>query len=245
MKKLIERERSVIVALDMEPERTGEVVRATCGVDGIGGYKIGLNYLFDDTPLKTWVKIIKEISGGKPLIFDLQKAGNDIPLPTGVIFASGCAKSGVDAVILFPFTGPVTQEAWTKACQDEGLVVLTGGHMTHKNFLWSPVSERGYIHEEAPQRIYRLACELGVRDFVVPGNQPDWVEGYRKIFEDILGQGNFTLYAPGFITQGGDISETGQVAGKNWHAIVGSAIYKAEEIRAAALQVVKQINPGP
>jgi len=61
-------------------------------------------------------------------------------------------------------------------------------------------------------------------------------------FESELGDGNFTLYAPGFIAQGGVITETGKVAGKNWHAIVGSAIYKADNTTKAAQEIVSQIT---
>ncbi|MDP2864307.1 MAG: hypothetical protein Q8N73_01445, partial [bacterium] len=89
-----------------------------------------------------------------------------------------------------------------------------------------------------------IAAENGVSNFVVPGNKTEFVLRYRELLEKLLGQGNFTLYAPGFIAQLGIISETGKVAGESWHAIVGSAIYKAEGVenmRKAALEVTSQI----
>lgn len=59
------------------------------------------------------------------------------------------------------------------------------------------------------------------------------------------------LYAPGFIDQGGIITECGKVAGENWHAIVGSAIYKKEtrdEMKKAAIlatsQIIDEVMPG-
>lgn len=154
------------------------------------------------------------------------------------------AEADVQAAILFPFAGPATQKAWTEACQsigahqDEGINVLIGGHMTHDKFL---ASEGGYIADDAPERIYRLAAEMGIRDFVVPGNKVEFVTKYRELLESILGEGQFCLYAPGFVSQGGDISETGRAAGRKWHAIVGSAIYKAEDPTAAAQKMVSQI----
>jgi len=153
-------------------------------------------------------------------------------------FAEDLKKAGVSAVILFPFAGPETQTVWTKACFEAGLQVLTGGIMTHPKFL---VSEGGYIADEAPERIFRLACELGVNHFVVPGNKLDWVRKLRNVLIEVLGEGNYALLAPGFIAQNGDISECGAVAGDNWHAIVGSGIYKAENIREAATMITKQI----
>jgi orotidine-5'-phosphate decarboxylase len=97
----------------------------------------------------------------------------------------------------------------------------------------------------SPEQIYTIAAQNGVTNFVVPGNKTEFVLKYRKLSEELLGKGNFTLYAPGFISQGGDISETGKVAGENWHAIVGSAIYNAEGVewmRGAAIKVTSQIK---
>lgn len=84
-----------------------------------------------------------------------------------------------------------------------------------------------------------VAALEGVRDFVVPSNKPEFVNHYRTIIEDLCGS-NYRLYAPGFITQGGDITEMAKVAGDKWHAIVGSAIYKAPDIKAAAELVTYQ-----
>ncbi len=98
------------------------------------------------------------------------------------------------------------------------------------------------ISDRAPYEIFEKAVELGVRDFVVPGNKTESVAAYRMIFEKSLGIGNFTLYAPGFINQGGDITETGQVAGNRWHAIVGSGIYAQPDMMEAARQVTRQIR---
>jgi len=178
-----------------------------------------------------------------PIIYDHQKGGTDIP-DLGPKFAKAVKSSGADAVILFPFGGGATAEAWIKSCQEEGLVVLVGGHMTQPKFL---ENEGGFIADFGPEAIYRLAAEKGVTNFVVPGNKTDYVLKYRQLLEEVLGVDNFILYAPGFISQGGDISETGKVAGSNWHAIVGSAIYKKEGIEAmrqAALEVTSQITGG-
>ncbi len=100
--------------------------------------------------------------------------------------------------------------------------VMVGGHMTQKEFL---ASEGCFIADGAPERIYQVAAEACVRDFVVPGNKAALVNQYCGLLSRFLGEGNFTLYAPRFIAEGGSISETGKVAGKNRHTIVGSGIY--------------------
>ncbi|MBI2007602.1 MAG: orotidine 5'-phosphate decarboxylase [Candidatus Blackburnbacteria bacterium] len=233
---LISRRKSVVVAADIEAGKLSELVRATCLVEGIGGYKVGLRLALGEG-LSRIVGTVREYTP-LPIIYDHQKAGNDIPA-MGTEFAEVCRKAGVDAVILFPFSSPVTEEKWIKAAQDAGLTVLVGGHMTHEQFL---DSEGGFIAQSAPDRIYEIAANNGVRDFVVPGNKVEYVERYRGLLERVLGKGNFTLYAPGFITQKGEISDFAKAAGDRWHAIVGSAIYKAIDLRAAAEQMTQQIR---
>lgn len=234
--RIIEEDKSVIVAADVEPHQLVSLVKETTDVKGIGGYKLGLVAGYDIRLKKAvdWVKNNSDL----PVIFDHQKAGNDIP-EMGPQFARVCRDAGVDAVILFPFGGPVSQESWIKACQDQHLGVLVGGHMTQPRFL---ASEGGYIADDAPNRIYTLAAILGVRDFVVPGNKVEHVEKYRELLDEILGPANFALYAPGFISQGGEISEMAKVAGNRWHAIVGSGIYKQLDKRAAAERATSQIR---
>lgn len=247
MEQLISIERSVIPACDVSTlEKLEEVVRGTAEVHGIGAYKVGLELVLP-FGLRRVVEVVRQLTD-LPVIYDHQKGGTDIP-ELGPKFAKQVAVCGANAAILFPFGGAATQREWTKACQGEGLIVLIGGHMTQKEFL---ASEGGYIVDginDGPRRIYELAAELGVRDFVVPGNKPDLVRGYRVLlgstFHDTIGKESFVLYAPGFISQGGDISETGKVAGKRWHAIVGSALYKQLDvvsIRAVAEQLTSQLT---
>jgi len=237
MPKEISHERSVIVAADVEPQKYPDLVVATCKVDKIGGYKVGAA-LGLSMGLPRLVEQTREIAGDTWMVYDHQKAGTDIP-DTSKEILDVVAKSGVDAVILFPLSGPETAAKWIEVAQDKGLMVLVGGHMTHPKFLRS---EGGYIDDNAPVEIYTLVAELGVRNFVVPGNKPEFVKKYKGLLDELLGEGQYTLYAPGFITQGGDIAETGQVAGKLWHAIVGGAIYKEEDMSAAARRVVSKLS---
>lgn len=233
---LIALQRSVIPACDVgDLDVFEKIVRETSDVEGIGGYKIGLELVAPFGLLEV-VRRGREYTD-KPFIYDHQKAGNDIP-ELGLKFAEGLRKAGVESAILFPFSSPITQIEWTKACQEAGLTVIIGGHMTHQQFL---ESEGGYIADSAPERIYRLGSGMGVRDFVVPGNKVESVNKYRELLEGVLGEGNFTLYAPGFIAQGGVIADAGKAAGRNWHAIVGSGIYRASDMRQAAIELTSQI----
>lgn len=231
-KSLIACPRSIIPALDMRNlSKVREVVAATSDVPGIGAYKVGAipTIRFG---LETVIKVIRERSR-LPVIYDHQKGGTDIP-DLGPEFAKVISECGARAVILFPFGGEATEREWIESCHEAGLVVLVGGRMTQKQFL---ESEGGFVANSAPDRIYRIGAELGVHHFVVPGNKPELVLHYRELLEGLLGARQFTLYAPGFISQGGEITEAGEVAGASWHAIVGRVIYDQEgvsKIRAAA-----------
>jgi orotidine-5'-phosphate decarboxylase len=231
MNPLIPAPRSVIVSIDSDELGFAEQVAYELkDVPGIGAYKFG----FQIGISARINRAVRNHVGDKAvLIYDHQKAGNDIP-EMGPKFARQVKEAGFDAAILFPFAGPKTQEVWTKSCQDVGLHVLVGGIMTHEQFL---ASEGGYIDDHAPERIFRLACKMGVQDFVVPGTKIRWVNKLRVLLDEELGEGNFVLYAPGFITQGGDLNECALAAGPSFHAIIGSAISgkaSAEERIAAA-----------
>jgi len=229
--------RSIIPACDVDTlGRLDALVEATCKVGGLGAYKVdGVGSCVLRDGLMAAVDVVRN-NTELPIIFDLQKAGTDIP-EMGVKFASGL-DGLVQAAILFPFTGPVTQEAWTKALQEKGIAVIVGGEMTHPGFNHA---EGGYIAADASKRMFEKAVELGVRDFVVPGNKPAVVAACRELLEGLLGDEPFDLYAPGFIKQGGVISEAGQVAGDRFHGIIGRGIYEAEDMNAAAVEHCSQI----
>lgn len=235
--------RSIIVAADVKaPHLLEELMHDVSDVEDISGIKLGFSLAFKD--LSRSVQIVERASRKRQtrlrIIYDHQKGGNDIP-DTGKEFAEQLRDAGVDAAILFPFAGPETQKGWTRACLDAGLDVIVGGIMTHGKFL---VSEGGYIADEAVNRIYNLACEMGVTELVVPGTKLNWVERIRMWVESRIGTGNFTLHAPGFIAQPGNIAEFAKVAGNRWTAIIGRGIYSkpaGSERRKAAIAIAEQV----
>jgi orotidine-5'-phosphate decarboxylase len=88
--------------------------------------------------------------------------------------------------------------------------------------------------------MYETAIAMGVTDFVVPGNKPEKIGAYKQLFESH--KIDFTLYSPGLVTQGGKITDSGKAAGKKWHAIVGRAIYEAQDMGKAASEFASQLN---
>ena len=231
--RIIRRQKSVIPACDVPLPLFKKLLRETADIDAIGAYKIGF-LLGLGYGLPRVVEIARKYTE-KPLIYDHQKAGTDIP-DTGKLFAKTVKQAGIDAIILLPQAGPETGRAWIDAAMEEDLGVIVGGLMTHQKYL---CSEGGYIADEAILDMYLTASEAGVCNFVVPGNRPEEIQRIRKALE----ANGFppTFYAPGFITQGGSISDAANVAGDCWHAIVGRALYEADDIREAALRLSKQL----
>ncbi len=215
-------DRSLIPACDMSDlEAFEKLVRETAGIDGIGGYKIGFKL-----GLRYGLPAIVEAARrhtDKPLIYDHQKAGTDIP-DTGKDFMEVNRRAGIDAVILFPHAGPETERAWIYRALNEELKVIVGGIMTHPGYL---VSEGGFIQDSSALDIYRIAARAGIRDFVVPGTKPDAIELVRNAVQD---EGIVPIfYAPGFGAQLGNFADVKSVLGSNWHAIVGRAIVNAPD----------------
>ncbi len=232
--RIIESERSVIPACDVETlEQFEALVQATCSLEKIGGYKIGFE-LGLGYGLSRVVETARKHTQ-KPLIYDHQKAGTDIP-DTGKNFARVCKKAGVDAVIFFPQAGPETERAWIYHALDQGLKVIVGGRMTHPAYAQS---EGGWISDAGALEMYRIAARAGVHHFVVPGNKPEVIKTVKELVE---AEGvDPVFYAPGFVAQGGKIGEAAQVAGNRWHGIVGRGIYEASDMKQAAEEHTSQL----
>ena len=205
-------------------------MKETCSVKGVGAYKIGFELVIP-FGMKNVVKTIRKITK-LPVIYDHQKAGTDIP-EMGSKFMKACRLA--DAVILFPQAGPETEAAWIKAAQQAKMNIIIGGEMTHQAFL---KEAGGFIEDNAPARIYEIAASMGVADFVVPGNKPDKAMEYKKMIEKKVK--NPVFYSPGLVTQGGKISDLASKL-ESWHAIVGRAIYEADDMKKAAEELAKEL----
>lgn len=225
----IARDRSIIPACDTPLDVAVALIEATRDLDAVGAYKIGATLALSHG-LPTVVRIIRDLTQ-KPIIYDHQKAGTDIP-DTADMFMGALQSHGVDSVIIFPMAGPATQRAWVTAAQHHQLHVIVGGVMTHRGFL---ASDGGYVRDDAPRRIYEAAASSGVTSFVVPGTNPTTIGAVRRYVRKHCA--NPILFAPGFVRQGGKINDAARAAGSHWHAIVGRAIYEAPDMRKATVEL--------
>lgn len=264
MNKIIRQNKNIIPACDVPIMVLTDIVRATADIDGIGGYKIPA--VSGRKGWERWVEAARKYTN-KPLIYDHQKAGTDIP-DTGQQFMKDLKGSGFDAVILFPLAGPVSQYEWTKAAENESLGVIVGGEMTHQKFLdydffsnnkvnYDEIFEKlgfdrpltGYLKQCAPDEIYELAARMGIVNFVVPGNKPAQIRRYNSLIKR-RGIAEPIFWSPGLIAQGGDLTDSAKAAGENFHAIVGRELYwnfeandykTRDEIRETALELTSKL----
>jgi len=233
MTSIIKYDKSIIPSCDVPTlEKLEELVRNTANVNGIGAYKIGFELVIP-FGMKKVVDVIRKHTD-LPVIYDHQKAGTDVPF-VGQKFVSACRDA--DAVIIFPQAGPESEKAFIQAAIDSGMKIIVGGEMTHKAYM---AGDGGYLMDDAPERIYSIAAEMGITDFVVPGNKPEKIKKYREMLE---GKGvRPVFYSPGLVAQGGEISDSAKAAGDKWHAIVGRGIYAQKDMKKAAEELVSALR---
>lgn len=184
-------------------------------------------------------EVVKAAKGtsDKIIIYDHQKASTDIP-QMGKPFADACSDSGVDSVIFFPLAGPRTLEGFVSAALAVDLHPIVGLAMTHKAYFQS---EGGFIADSSPEIIIEIATKSGVASFVLPGTKTDVVSKFAK--GQLADCGPANIFMPGIGSQGGSIAAAFEAASPHaCFAIIGSAIYKSDDPKAALAAFVEEVN---
>ena len=231
MALLFSEQRGIVVACDVfDLNSLKKLLSATASLPFICGYKVGMELALAHG-LDEVLKTIRQVTT-KPVIYDHQKFGTDIPDICGGRVLDLISRTHVDAVIVFPLSGIETLRATVEGCYSRGIEPIVGGDMTHKGYL---AAEGGYIEDDAPIRIYRDAAALSVRAFIVPGTRLASIRQYREIIEATVSSPSYLF--PGIGKgQGGDIVEAlVSVAPHSGYAIVGRGIYAEPDPAAAAL----------
>jgi orotidine-5'-phosphate decarboxylase len=222
----------LILACDVPSlERLSLLISQISSVQEISGFKIGaaiaLRY-----GMAAIVKEIRSRCNNSFILYDHQKAGTDIP-DTAKALVSTCAEVGINALIVFPQSGPQSLVAYVRAVQEFGLTPIVGGMMTHRDYL---KSDGGFIDDSAPLSIYKLAADLGVTEFVVPATRLEKVAEYSKMLDARGVDAGF--WSPGIGIQGGSAAQMRTVlSNRRLYPIVGRAIYDAKDPREAASQI--------
>lgn len=226
---IMAQDRSIIIGCDfLEREKLERVVKQTHYLPGVGGYKTcpELQYL---NSLEECVGIIRGYTN-KPIIHDHKKFGSDVP-HTARIMMEGCRKAGVNAVIIYGMSGKETQRACIYAGLDEGLGIITGGHMTHRG---------GIIPDERILDMIKIGAMAGLNNFTAPATKPDEFREQIRLVEE-AGIGDPVWYPIGIGKQGATIPGVLKIVGKNVHPIIGREIVDAEDHRKAAEELIRQL----
>jgi orotidine-5'-phosphate decarboxylase len=173
-----------------------------------------------------------------PVIYDHQKAGTDIPA-MGEPFAEALLSKGISAEIIFPLAGPQTLRAYVEGAQKFDIVPIVGLVMTHGAFLHL---EGGYIVNHAPKDIRQQAALMGVKNFVMPATKLHLTGAHCEALEKYK---PVKVMMPGIGTQGGQLQKAFSAVEDYGHhpfAIIGSAIYKAENPEEALQGFIKEMG---
>ena len=218
----------ILIALDMDAlDPMRKVVEETSGIAGIIGYKVGLTATLR-LGLGGAVRHLRAATD-LPLIYDHQKAGPDVP-DMAPKFAATCREAGVDGLILFPVAGPRAVTAFAGSAYRNRLLPIVGGDLPFPDY---NASGGGYVIDDALDRIFSKAIEIGVDHFVVPGNTPDKVRHHARWLVEKIERP--CLFVPGIGALGGSIADAFAAApGCNVYAVVGRAIYDAADPAEAA-----------
>lgn len=224
----------IIPALDMDSADTiRRVVESTSGIEGIVGYKLGLTMVLH-LGLAEAVRQLKEVTD-LPILYDHQKAGPDVPDMAGK-FCRLCAEAGADGLILFPLAGPRAVDGFVGGALENGLLPVVGGDLPLTDY---NASGGGYVVDDALDLIFERARNLGARDFIVPGNTADKVRHHAERLTAVIDRPHLVI--PGIGALGGSIEDCFAAAsGCNAYAVVGRAIYGAEDPTAAARELAQQ-----
>ncbi len=248
---ILERPRSIVVACDVYKDadsrrdprlrKLERILRSTEGIEGIGDYQISAS-IPRKYGLSRIVNSVKEITG-KKVIYDHGGLGLSNPRDAEDE-ATDLKGSGVDAVLVFPVSGPVVGEAWIKALLKQDLEVIVRGHQTYNQY---DMARGGYVGSHSWRNIYEDAIKLGVRDLQFPANQLEDLRSFRENLRAlILEEGpNFDadkdiiFYPTGIGEQGGKLENISDF-GPNVHPIVGGLITlpRDGDIRKTALQFI-------
>jgi len=166
-------------------------------------------------------EMITELSDVLDVICDFKVA--DIPNTVQLIVENSVAR-GASAVIVHAFTGEDSMLAAVKAAGNAEIYAVT--EMSHPG-------GRMFTAPHA-EEMAKMGVRCGVAGFIAPATRPERIADVRKII------GNRKILSPGVGAQGGSASDAIK-AGADY-VIVGRAIYKADDPRAAVIAIESEIR---
>jgi len=214
----------IILSLDVDINEAIKVIENVKDLkQEIAGLKVGsiLAWRYGLPKIMEEIKNICDI----PIIFDAQKAGNDIPniVRQQVQFI---ADIGIDSFIASPQgAGSKTLDSFVKACLEFDVIPIIVIEMTQ------PLSDI-FLSGNAREMVLLQALKLDVENFIAPANKLGRIQYYKNISKEY--DKKIKIFSPGVGPQGGE-AESAVQAGADF-LIVGRSIYQAENPNDMAVQ---------
>lgn len=206
---LMRHDSGLVLALDeTDGERAMAIARDVSDV--VDAVKINWPLVLSEGP-----RMITRLAELTDVICDFKVA--DIPNTVRLIVENAVSR-GASAVIVHAFTGDDSLRAAVEAAGDAEIYAVT--EMSHPGALC--------FTAQHAEEMARMGVECGVDGFIAPATRPDRIRAIRAV----AGPGKKIL-SPGVGAQGGRASDA--ISAGADYAIVGRAIYGAQDPRAAAL----------
>ncbi len=224
----------IVVALDSESvDESKRVVEQTTRIDGVAGYKVGLIMVLR-LGLAEAIRTLRLVTD-RPLVYDHQKAGADVPEMASK-FAANCRAAGVDGLILFPTAGPRAVDAFVGEAMKQRMLPIVGGDLPFPDY---NASGGGYVIDNALDLIFARAMALGADHFVIPGNTTAKLTHHAARLREQIDSP--TLLVPGIGPLGGTLGNIVKAApGARVFGVVGRAVYAARDPAEAAKRLVEE-----
>ena len=205
----------IVLALD-ETDGNKALSVVDLVADHIDAVKINWPLVLTEGP-----EMITKLSEITDVICDFKVA--DIPNTVSLI-VSNSVKRGASAVIVHAFPGEDSLQEAVKAAGDAEIYAVTEmSHPGGKTFT--------ALHAE---EMAKMGVRCNVAGFIAPATRPERIAAIREIV------GDRKILSPGVGAQGGSASSAIK-AGADY-VIVGRAIYKADDPRAVAESIHKEIK---
>ncbi|MFN0301390.1 MAG: orotidine 5'-phosphate decarboxylase / HUMPS family protein [Burkholderiales bacterium] len=224
----------IVIALDSETvDESKAIVEQTTRIDGVAGYKVGLIMVLR-LGLAEAIRQLRLVTD-RPLVYDHQKAGADVPEMASK-FTANCRAARVDGLILFPTAGPRAVDAFVGEAIKHRMLPIVGGDLPFPDY---NASGGGYVIDHALDLIFARAMALGADHFVVPGNTTSKLTHHAARLCERIDLP--TLLVPGIGPLGGTLGSIVKAAqGARVFGVVGRAVYAARDPADAAKRLVAE-----
>lgn len=166
-----------------EKSKVAEAISSTKDLDFVVGYRVG-----PIPVLKNGLDKIADIlrdRADKPVIYDHQKFGSDVPDICSGKILDYIKESGFDAIVILPLSGKEVLESIITKCTKINLLPIVCGDLPYHGYF---LAEGGYITTDIQQRIYLGAASLGVSHLMMSCNRMDKIKIYCHQLDAIVGQ---------------------------------------------------------